>query len=99
MPLTVGLGDVGGFECYIEADDDETKVEAPDEYNPDDESELLSVSAGFNTLSIVFRDPGTLRFVKYLASKAPSSRWDVVMEYQVEPSEESDNETDSKTDD
>jgi Rps23 Pro-64 3,4-dihydroxylase Tpa1-like proline 4-hydroxylase len=96
-------GDVGGFECYIEADDDgnddEASGQAADEYNQDDDTELLSVSAGFNTLSIVFRDPGTLRFVKYLSAQAPSSRWDVAMEYQVEAApEDSEDEEDDKSD-
>jgi Rps23 Pro-64 3,4-dihydroxylase Tpa1-like proline 4-hydroxylase len=86
-------GDVGGFECYIEADNDD---DAADEYNQEDESELLSVSAGFNTLSIVFRDPGTIRFVKYISAKAPSSRWDIAMEYQVEKVDEGDDEEDKE---
>lgn len=76
-------GDCGGFECYIAADDEEG-TEAADEYNQDDDTELLSVSASFNTLSLVYRDPGTMRFVKYVGSKAPSSRWDIAMEYQME---------------
>jgi len=93
-------GDVGGFECYIAAEDedldddndgegDAKMKEADDEYNSEDESELLSVSACNNTLSIVFRDPGTMRFVKYVSSSAPSSRWDISMVYQV-PQDESD---------
>jgi hypothetical protein len=41
------------------------------------------VSASNNTLSLVYRDPGTLRFIKYVGSQAPSSRWDISMEYQV----------------
>jgi len=103
--------DVGGFECYIEADDYESnftrdgdgnteddkeeageegkataaKTEAgpADEYNADDDTNLLSVSASNNTLSLVYRDPGTMRFIKYVGSRAPSSRWDISMEYQV----------------
>lgn len=91
-------GDVGGFECYIEADDDDTNGgTAADEYNQDDDTELLSVSAAFNTLSIVFRDPGTLRFVKYVSAKAPSSRWDVSMEYRVDNLDEHDEQEDSDT--
>ena len=82
-------GECGGFECYIAADDDE---EAADEYNQDDDTELLSVSASNNTLSLVYRDPGTMRFVKYLSCKAPSSRFDISMEYQVEQDEEDDEE-------
>ena len=74
-------GDSGGFECYIEAEDDNDG--AADEYNQEDDTELLSVSASNNTLSLVYRDPGTMRFVKYVGSRAPSSRWDVAMEYSV----------------
>jgi Rps23 Pro-64 3,4-dihydroxylase Tpa1-like proline 4-hydroxylase len=76
-------GDVGGFECYIEADDEGTEDNAADEYNDDDDTELLSVSASNNTLSLVYRDPGTMRFVKYVGSSAPSSRYDISMEYEV----------------
>lgn len=98
-------GDVGGFECYIEADDDdEDKEEADqdsptgkvkssgpaDEYNEDDDTELLSVSASNNTLSLVYRDPGTMRFVKYVGSAAPSSRYDICMEYDVPPGNDDD---------
>ena len=80
-------GDCGGFECYIaadEGDDDDAQPEAADEYNNDDDTELLSVSASNNTLSLVYRDPGTMRFVKYVGCRAPSSRWDICMEYEVE---------------
>ena len=80
------LDDKGGFECYIAADDEgsEDHQEAPDEYDDDDDTKLLSVSASNNTLSLVYRDPGTMRFVKYLGIGAPSSRWDVSLEYELE---------------
>mmetsp|Transcript_22544 Transcript_22544/g.34325 ORF Transcript_22544/g.34325 Transcript_22544/m.34325 type:complete len:268 (-) Transcript_22544:9-812(-) len=88
-------GDVGGFECYIEADDDDDNDGGAeggngpaDEYNEDDDTELLSVSASNNTLSLVYRDPGTMRFVKYVGSSAPSSRYDICMEYAVESHDE-----------
>lgn len=74
-------GDVGGFECYIAADDDDQGAEA--EYDEEDDTQLLSVSASFNTLSLVYRDPGTMKFVKYVGSCAPSSRWDIALEYNV----------------
>jgi Rps23 Pro-64 3,4-dihydroxylase Tpa1-like proline 4-hydroxylase len=85
-------GDCGGFECYIAADDDsdEGHEEAADEYNADDDTELLSVSASNNTLSLVYRDPGTMRFVKYVGCRAPSSRWDLSMEYEVQVTESDD---------
>jgi len=61
-------GDVGGFECYIAADeggeDDNDGRDA--EYDDEDDTRLLSVSASNNTLSLVYRDPGTMRFVKYV---------------------------------
>ena len=110
--------DVGGFECYIEADDYDGSFkdgdgnaggddddgpekeeeaaaaasvpEAADEYNADDDTNLLSVSASNNTLSLVYRDPGTMRFIKYVGSRAPSSRWDISMEYQVPEDHEDD---------
>jgi len=78
-------GDVGGFECYIAADDDDQGAEA--EYDEDDDTQLLSVSASFNTLSLVYRDPGTMKFVKYVGSGAPSSRWDIALEYDVKSDE------------
>ena len=81
-------GDCGGFECYVAADDDADatghEAIAADEYNDELDSELLSVSASNNTLSLVYRDPGTMRFVKYVGCRSPSSRWDISMEYEVE---------------
>lgn len=90
-------GDCGGFECYIAADedgDDNAQPEAADEYNNNDDTELLSVSASNNTLSLVYRDPGTMRFVKYVGCRAPSSRWDICMEYEVEDTGDDGNEDD-----
>jgi len=61
-------GDVGGFECYIAADEsgEEDNGGRDAEYDDDDDTRLLSVSASNNTLSLVYRDPGTMRFVKYV---------------------------------
>lgn len=90
-------GDVGGFECYIAAaDDDDDGGEndaGPDaEYDEEDDTKLLSVSASNNTLSLVYRDPGTMRFVKYVGSGAPSSRWDIALEYEVNSLGDTDDE-------
>lgn len=81
-------GDVGGFECYIEADDAD-KEEPDEEYDDEGDTELLSVAVSNNTLSLVFRDPGTLHFVKYVGSQAPSSRWDISLEYEIPEETES----------
>ncbi len=89
--------DKGGFECYIAAEDDnDGEMEADDEYDEEDDTKLLSVSASHNTLSLVYRDPGTMRFVKYLGSGAPSSRWDISLEYELEENEDDDEEQDPK---
>jgi len=92
-------GDVGGFECYIAADEGEgEETEADDEYNEDNDTKLLSVSASDNTLSLVYRDPGTMRFVKYVGSGAPSSRWDLSLEYSVIDDDDDEDEEGEKED-
>jgi prolyl 3-hydroxylase /prolyl 3,4-dihydroxylase len=62
--------------------------EEEEEFDSEDEEEaggtLLSVQARFNTLSLVTRDEGVMRFVKYVSAFAPGSRWDVASEFQVE---------------
>ncbi|KAL4426531.1 hypothetical protein ABPG77_008389 [Micractinium sp. CCAP 211/92] len=77
-------GEVGGFEAYLLADDDN---EAAEVYKAaqDDESGVLNVSPAANTLNLVLRDEGLMRFVKYLSVAAPSSRLDIAMTYQPEP--------------
>ena len=95
------FGEVGGFECYIAADEEGVAAGAAtaEVYKAtaeEDEDELLSVSATFNTLSLVHRDEGLMRFVKYVGHLAPSSRWDVAMQYTVEAVEDSDEEEDDE---
>ncbi|EEH57846.1 uncharacterized protein MICPUCDRAFT_2294, partial [Micromonas pusilla CCMP1545] len=82
------FGECGGFECYIAADESgvasaAATAEVYKAAEEDDEDELLSVSATFNTLSLVARDEGLMRFVKYVSHLAPSSRWDLAMQYTV----------------
>eukprot|EP01065_Artemidia_motanka_P039890 TRINITY_DN4920_c0_g1_i1.p1 TRINITY_DN4920_c0_g1~~TRINITY_DN4920_c0_g1_i1.p1 ORF type:complete len:582 (+),score=196.10 TRINITY_DN4920_c0_g1_i1:80-1747(+) len=76
-------GEVGGFECYLAAD--ESELEAAEVYgNKDDAAnDLISVHCADNTLSLVARDEGMLRFVKYLSADAPSSRYDVATVYEI----------------
>ena len=47
-----------------------------------------------NTLNLVMRDEGTMKFVKYVSHAAPSSRWDVAAVYEVDQ-----DDTDSDEDD
>lgn len=63
----------------------------------DDETGVLNVSPAANTLSLVLRDEGLMRFVKYLSCQAPSSRCDISATYQPEPDSDSDEETAAET--
>eukprot|EP00045_Choanoeca_perplexa_P016310 m.218754 g.218754 ORF g.218754 m.218754 type:complete len:574 (+) comp17223_c0_seq2:97-1818(+) len=83
-------GDVGGFECYLAAENEDNV--AAEVYCDDDAegNDLLSLSPVSNTLSIVLRDPGTMRFVKYVSGAALSSRWDLSATYSVEYEEDDD---------
>jgi hypothetical protein len=92
-------GDVGGFECYIEADEGDSGAgegnEASEVYRADGDGEsLLSVSPGCNVLSIVMRDQKIMRFVKYVSSAAPGSRYDITMEYEIEDEGDESDESD-----
>lgn len=97
-------GDVGGFECYLAADDSNADAtDAAEVYRTDttEDDQLLSVSPAFNVLNLVLRDEGTMRFVKYVSSSAPGSRWDVSVEYDIvqsETKEEEENEDDDSSD-
>ncbi|KAI8108949.1 hypothetical protein M9435_005366 [Picochlorum sp. BPE23] len=73
-------GECGGFEAYLLADEEEDGPAEVYRQAQDDESGVLNISAAFNAISIVLRDEGLMRFVKYVASSAPGSRWDVSVE-------------------
>lgn len=58
----------------IKADPAIYKSSAPDD---EDDGVLFSMPAGWNRLSVVLRDKGVLRFVKYVSRSAEGDRWDV----------------------
>ncbi|KAK5111389.1 hypothetical protein LTR85_012163 [Meristemomyces frigidus] len=49
----------------------------------EDDGILFSNPAGWNTMSIVLRDKGTLKFVKYVSGAAKGDRWDFTGAYEV----------------
>jgi prolyl 3-hydroxylase /prolyl 3,4-dihydroxylase len=58
-----------------------------------DEEELLSTPAGSNSLSLVYRaEPGTMRFTKYVSSKAPCARPDYFATYRCVDDDEEEEE-------
>lgn len=87
----------GGYECYMAPHDDE---EDPATYKAaDEDGALLTLSAGSNTLSIVLRDEGVMRFIKYVSARAPGSRWDISFEYDLPEDQGEDEEEDEGDDD
>lgn len=75
----------------------------PDQFSPsdfdsdseaedEDEGPLLTQPVAFNKLLLVLRDPGVMRFVKYLSAGAKGSRWDVGGEWEVGVLEEEEGE-------
>ena len=56
----------------------------------EDDGVLFSMPSCWNKLAIVLRDRGTMRFIKYLSKSAPSDRWDLFGEFEIEPPEEED---------
>ncbi|KAL8883201.1 MAG: hypothetical protein Q9192_007364, partial [Flavoplaca navasiana] len=68
----------------------------------EDDGVLFSMPAGWNSLGLVLRDKGVMRFVKYVSQQAKGDRWDILGEFGVDPSEEDgsdvgDNEVTSET--
>ncbi|KAJ5952996.1 uncharacterized protein N7479_011409 [Penicillium vulpinum] len=60
----------------------------------EDDGILFSTQAGWNRLSIVLRDSGTLKFVKYVSAAAKGDRWDITGEIGVEFEEGDEDEYD-----
>ncbi|KIW14731.1 hypothetical protein PV08_07515 [Exophiala spinifera] len=51
--------------------------------NDEDDGILFTSPPAWNRFSVVFRDKGTLRFVKYVSQAAKGDRWDIKGEVQV----------------
>lgn len=58
----------------------------------DDDGVLFSMPAGWNKMSLVLRDRGVLRFVKFVSKKAEGGRWDVGGGWGVGDDDEGDEE-------
>lgn len=60
----------------------------------EEDSVLLTTQAEWNVLSLVVRDEGILKFVKYVSGNAPGSRWDLSAEWRVEEGDDDDEDED-----
>ncbi|RMZ77853.1 hypothetical protein DV737_g4133, partial [Chaetothyriales sp. CBS 132003] len=89
----------GGEEVYMAGDDDDDesvhstslpqvgRKADPAVYkatgDDDDDGILFTNAPSWNTFSLVLRDKGTLRFVKYVSQAAQGDRWDIKAEVQL----------------
>jgi Rps23 Pro-64 3,4-dihydroxylase Tpa1-like proline 4-hydroxylase len=92
--------DEGGHEVYMAGDEDGDVGDAAiykTSADTEDDNVLFASPPAWNKLSIVLRDSGVLKFVKYLSRSAPGDRWDVVGMFGVEGEE--DEEDDAAGDD
>jgi prolyl 3-hydroxylase /prolyl 3,4-dihydroxylase len=87
--------DIGGQEVYMAAADDAGEDAAIYKSATDDDSILFFQGASWNTLSIVLRDNGVLKFVKYVGKQARGDRWDVTGTYEVADDDEDEDDEES----
>ncbi|KAK4170394.1 putative PKHD-type hydroxylase [Cladorrhinum sp. PSN259] len=80
--------EVGGHEVYMAGDDDSNEDAAIYKTSEDDDNILFFQAAAWNKMSIVLRDSGTLRFVKYVSKSAKGDRWDVSAMFDIEEQDE-----------
>lgn len=79
--------EVGGMEVYMAGDDDDADADedaAVYKSSGDDDNILFFQAASWNKLTIVLRDSGALKFVKYVSRRAQGDRWDVSGVYEIE---------------
>lgn len=91
--------DVGGHEVYMAGDDDDSTSDAAIYKSSTDEASdpvLFTVTPAWNKLSIVLRDAGVLKFVKYVSRKANGDRWDVTGVFGVKDEDEKEDEEETK---
>ncbi|KAJ5091141.1 hypothetical protein NUU61_006011 [Penicillium alfredii] len=62
----------------------------------EDDGILFSTQAGWNRLSIVLRDSGTLKFVKYVSAAAQGDRWDITGDIGVEFEDDDEDDEDDE---
>ncbi|KAI1374150.1 Oxoglutarate and iron-dependent oxygenase degradation C-term-domain-containing protein [Hypoxylon crocopeplum] len=80
--------EVGGHEVYMAGDDDASEDAAVYKSGGDDDNILFFQAAAWNKMTLVLRDSGALKFVKYVSRKAPGDRWDISGTFEVEEEEE-----------
>ncbi|KAK3363049.1 oxygenase-like protein [Lasiosphaeria hispida] len=80
--------EVGGHEVYMAGDDDGNEDAAIYKSSADEDNILFFQAASWNKMTLVLRDSGTLRFVKYVSASAQGDRWDVSGMFEIEEQDE-----------
>ncbi|KAH8593716.1 Oxoglutarate and iron-dependent oxygenase degradation C-term-domain-containing protein [Bisporella sp. PMI_857] len=87
--------DVGGHEVYMAGDDDEAIGDAAvykASSDADDDNVLFTMPPSWNKMSIVLRDSGVLKFVKYVSKNAKGDRWDISGAFGVKETDDNEGE-------
>jgi hypothetical protein len=83
--------DTGGHEVYMAGDDEDDNEDAAiykATSDAEDDNVLFTMPASWNKMSIVLRDSGVLKFVKYVSKNAKGDRWDISGAFGVHLDEE-----------
>ena len=89
------IDDVGGHEVYMAGDDEADEDAAIYKSSGDDDNILFHQAAAWNKMTLVLRDSGTLKFVKYVSRRANGDRWDIAGTYGVEEQDDDEEEDDA----
>jgi Rps23 Pro-64 3,4-dihydroxylase Tpa1-like proline 4-hydroxylase len=92
------IDDVGGHEVYMAGDDEADEDAAIYKSSGDDDNILFHQAAAWNKMTLVLRDSGTLKFVKYVSRRANGDRWDIAGTYEVEEQDDDDDGDDVEED-
>ncbi|KAJ3566759.1 hypothetical protein NPX13_g7014 [Xylaria arbuscula] len=88
-----GEGEVGGHEVYMAGDEGDDNEDAAIYKSGNDEDNILFFqAAAWNRMSLVLRDSGALRFVKYVSQRAKGDRWDISGTLEVEEEDDEEGE-------
>ncbi|KAI5466009.1 Oxoglutarate and iron-dependent oxygenase degradation C-term-domain-containing protein [Mariannaea sp. PMI_226] len=91
--------DVGGHEVYMAGDGDADEDAAIYKTSGDDENILFFQAASWNKMTIVLRDSGILKFVKYVSQSAKGDRWDISGVFEIEDNGDDDDDDDDSEED
>ncbi|WWD06264.1 hypothetical protein V865_004353 [Kwoniella europaea PYCC6329] len=90
---------INGTELEFDPDQfSPSDFDSDSEMGDDDDGPLLTQPVSFNKLLLVLRDPGVMKFTKYLSARAKGSRWDISGEWEVGVMEEAEGEGEKEED-